>query len=106
MSLTRGHVYLAKLGTAEAKYWLVVSNNQRNARLDNTLVVRITSTDKYTSLPSVIAIPAGESLTGFVRCDSLTQVWPDEIIKFFCAFSPATMALVNDGLKASLGIPS
>lgn len=104
MTLVRGRVYLAKLGTAEAKYWLVVSNNHRNAALDNVLAVRITSTQKYENLPSVVQIPAGEALSGYVRCDTLTQVWPDEIIKDVCAFSSTTMNLVGEGLNATLGI--
>lgn len=104
MELLRGKVYLAALGTAQPKYWLVVSNNHRNANLDNVLVVRITSTQKYENLDSVVAIPSGEFLSGFVRCDSLTQVWREEIIREAGAFSPATMTLVSDGLKAALGI--
>ena len=54
-SLLRGRVYRAKLGNIEPKYYLVVSNNRRNAALDDVLVVRLTTTAKA-ALRSIVEL--------------------------------------------------
>jgi mRNA-degrading endonuclease toxin of MazEF toxin-antitoxin module len=106
VDLIRGRVYLANLqeGDEEPKYWLVVSNNQRNRAMRHSLAVRITSTRKYENLPSVVELPAGEPLSGFVRCDTLTWLYDDEPVKDVCALSRPALRLVEEGLKATLGI--
>ncbi|MGO1543587.1 MAG: type II toxin-antitoxin system PemK/MazF family toxin [Gulosibacter sp.] len=104
MELRRGRIYLAKLETDEPKYWLVVSNNQRNRAFRDALAVRITSTNKFTELDSVVPLPTGEILTGWVRCDSLTTMYEDEPIKDVGGLSPAAMRAVESGLRAALGM--
>ncbi len=104
--LRRGRVYLANLADegAEPKYWLVVSNNRRNSGLHNALAVRITSSPKYVDLDSVVAIPAGESLSGWVRCDDILHLFADDVMREIGAFTPRTMRAIGDGLKAALGL--
>ena len=46
-TLLRGRVYAAQLAHVEGeKYYLVVSNNRRNARLPQVLAVRLTTSAK------------------------------------------------------------
>lgn len=103
--LLRGQVYLADL-EGEPKYWLVVSPNPRNRAFGSALVVRLTTTNKYVELDSVVAIPAQESFQGWVRCDSLTIMYEDEPIKVVGALSVAGMRELEPGLKAALGLRS
>lgn len=104
MDLLRGRVYSAPLDMDEAKLWLVVSNNARNRGLRDALVVRLTTTAKYQDLDSVVAIPGGESVMGFVRCDSLTTMYEDEPEREVCALSSRAMKAVEAGLRATLGM--
>nr|WP_314844329.1 type II toxin-antitoxin system PemK/MazF family toxin [uncultured Microbacterium sp.] len=104
MELLRGHVYLAKLNTETPKYYVVVSNNQRNRSFGDALVVRVTSTDKYTELDSVVELPPGEFLTGWARCDNLTTLYDDEPIKDAGQFSANAMHAIEAGLRATLGM--
>lgn len=53
--LERGRVYAAVLGTLGEKYYLVVSNNQRNRNLDSVVAVRLTTSLKP-PLPSIVAL--------------------------------------------------
>lgn len=90
-SLLRGQVYRAKLGNTEPKYYLVVSNNRRNAALDDVLVVRLTTTAKPT-IPSIVdlqppraerAKPATDELQDSSRCQvpgrtALASAFPQE----------------------------
>ena len=48
--LTRGRIYVGDFGFGN-KYFLIVSNNRRNGKLDSVLAVRITTTSKQ-GLPS------------------------------------------------------
>lgn len=95
---------MAKLNTDEAKYYVVVSNNQRNRSFGDALVVRVTSTEKYTELDSVVELPAGEFLTGWVRCDNLTTLYDDEPIRDAGQFSANAMRAIESGLRATLGM--
>jgi mRNA interferase MazF len=99
----RGQVYRAKLGNAEPKYYLVVSNNRRNGALDDVLVVRLTTTPKP-SLPSIVELGPGEPLVGRACCDDITWMAPEEVQDYLGSLSPVTMARVNAGLLAALGL--
>lgn len=99
-------MYLANLSSegSEPKLWLVVSNNRRNSGLQNALAVRITTSPKYVDLDSVVSIPTGESLTGWVRCDDIVHLFADDVIREVTAFSPRTIRAVGSGLSAALGL--
>lgn len=100
----RGSVYLADLGAPEPKYWVVVSNNRRNKGLESVLAVRVTTTDRHRDLPTCIELPHGECLHGFVLCDSLTEMFEEDVVKRHGGFSPAAMAAIGKGLKAALDL--
>ena len=102
--LVRGRVYAATLAHLEGeKYFVVVSNNLRNAHLEQVLAARITTTLKP-ELPSIVVLPPGEAVTGRVICDDIVELYPDEIRRDLGALSAATMVRVGHGLRAALGI--
>lgn len=105
MTPLRGRVYAAvvneRLGE---KYYLVVSNNQRNRRLDDVLVVRLT-TSRKPALDSIIELtPADQPLVGRVLCDDIEALYADEITRELGALSPGTMRHVDDGLRVALSL--
>lgn len=101
----RGRIYAATLEHVGAeKYYVVVSNNARNRALASALVVRVTSTRKP-DLPSIVSIPAGEMFEGgYLVCDDITELYPDEVRIEMGAYGPRVMRLVDDALCAALGI--
>ena len=102
MTPVRGRVYWADLGYGR-KPWLVVSNNRRNARFDDCLVVRITTTAKPPDEPTVVRLTDEDQLAGWVVCDDVTSAYCDELTDAG-ALTRATMERVNDGLRAALAL--
>jgi len=104
-SLVRGRIYRARIaGLRHDKYFLVVSNNQRNRNLDSVLAVRFTTTPKP-DLPSIIEVPKSETLPGGrIVCDDIYELYDDEVRADMGALSPTTMQAVADGLKAALAL--
>ena len=104
--LVRGRVYSAVLQGLEdmgEKYFLVVSNNQRNRALDSVLAVRLTTTPKP-ALASIVEMGSSDPFTGRVVCDDIVELWPDEIRRDLGAVTPETMRDVGDGLRAALDL--
>jgi mRNA interferase MazF len=103
----RGRVYLAPLGPAsdaENKFWLCVSNNERNPRLDEFIAVRLTTT-RRPRLPTWVSLAAQDQpWTGSVACDDLGPIYRDQVIKDAGALSNATMRRVDRALLIVLGI--
>lgn len=103
----RGRIYLAPLGDesdAENKFWLCVSNNQRNPRLDEFIAVRLTTT-RRPSLPTWVALgPQDKPSTGSVACDDIGPIFRDQVVKDAGALSSATMRRVERALLIVLGI--
>lgn len=107
VQLFRGRAYLANLSNeaaAQPKIWVVVSNNGRNKGLENALAVRVTTTNKYTDLPSVVLLPDNEIVHGWVRCDDLTTIWEDEPIRELGGLTSAAMRVIESGLRGALGM--
>lgn len=102
--LTRGRVYAAKLGELDEKYYLVVSNNARNRNLGQVLAVRLTTSSKP-QLDSIVPLTKDDNFTGFVVCDDIIEIYPDEVRRDLGALSARTLGAVNRGLKAALAIP-
>jgi mRNA interferase MazF len=98
----RGRVYWADLGYGR-KPWLVVSNNRRNARFDDCLVVRITTTAKPPDEPTVVRLTSEDQLAGWVLCDDVTSAYRDELTDAG-ALTRTTMERVSDGLRAALAL--
>lgn len=103
--LVRGRVYRARpTGFRDDKFFVVVSNNSRNRQLESVLVVRFTTTPKP-ALRSVVEIPSSEVLGGGrVVCDDIYDLYEDEVRADIGALSVPTMAAVEDGLRAALGL--
>ncbi|MFI7003251.1 type II toxin-antitoxin system PemK/MazF family toxin [Nocardia sp. NPDC050175] len=101
---TRGQIYRADIGQG-AQPWLIVSNNRRNRQLPYLLAARITTTDKYASLPTMVPLTTGDPLVGFVVTDDLQQLHRDELEAHLGTVSPTTIMAVNSALKLVLAIP-
>jgi mRNA interferase MazF len=102
-SLLRGQVYRAKLDTAEPKYYLVVSNNRRNAALEDVLVVRLTTTRKP-AIPSIVELGHPEPFTGRACCDDITWMYESDVQEYLGALSPGAMSRIDAGLRAALAL--
>ncbi|MBK5217405.1 MAG: type II toxin-antitoxin system PemK/MazF family toxin [Propionibacteriales bacterium] len=85
------------------KPYLVVSNNPRNQAMQSFLAIRITTSRKPT-IPTVVELPPGEPVDGYVLCDELMMLWQDEVSGDVGALSPATMSRVDQGLKHALAL--
>ncbi|MEU7145482.1 type II toxin-antitoxin system PemK/MazF family toxin [Nocardia sp. NPDC046473] len=101
---TRGQIYRADIGQG-VKPWLIVSNNRRNRQLPYLLAVRITTTDKYASLPTMVPLTSDDPLVGYIVADDLQQLHRDELKAHLGAVSPTTIMAVNSALKLVLAIP-
>lgn len=103
-ALVRGRLYAAVIPPLEVeKYYLVVSNNRRNAGLGTALVVRLTTSPKP-ELPSIVVLPPGEALTGRVLCDDIEVMYLEDVRRSMGALSPPTMRAVGAALSAALGL--
>lgn len=102
--LLRGRVYAAKLSNITGeKYFVVVSNNQRNSKLPQVLAVRLTTSPKP-GIPSIVELDKGEVFLGRAVCDDIVELYEDEILRDLGALSPAAMSNLSTGLKAALSI--
>jgi mRNA interferase MazF len=104
--MLRGRVYGALLSGLEdlgEKYYLVASNNRRNSALDSVLAVRLTTSMKP-QIPSIVETDPGDPFVGRVLCDSVVELWDDEVRRDLGALSPQTMRRVADGLRAAFAI--
>lgn len=102
--LLRGRVYAAKLSNLKSeKYFLVVSNNQRNAYLPQVLAIRLTTSPKP-NIPSIVELGNGETFNGRAVCDDIVELYEDEIIRDLGALSPKAMSAIANGLKAALAL--
>jgi mRNA interferase MazF len=97
----RGQVFRVDLGYGP-KYWVVLSNNQRNRHLDTVIAARLTTTGKRAHLPTVVELAPDDPLVGFVLCDDLVQPYRDELANKVGALSPGTMASISGALRIVL----
>lgn len=99
----RGCVYRADLGYG-LKPFLVVSNNTRNQKLNDCLVVRLTTSTKP-DLPSIVKLEAADApLIGYVCCDDIGPAYRDELKERVGALSLPSMMRVSAALRAALAI--
>jgi mRNA interferase MazF len=101
--LLRSRVYAAELGDCGEKYYLVVSNNNRNRALGTVSAVRLTTSAKP-PIPSIVELGPPEVFDGRVVCDDIVEIWADEVTRDLGALSPQAMAEVGRGLAAALGV--
>ncbi len=104
-TIYRGRIYGAVLTERLGeKYYLVVSNNRRNAKLDSVLAIRLTTTPKP-DLDSIVALsPTDGPWTGSALADDIVEIYRDEITRELGALPPATIRRVNDALRAALDL--
>ncbi|MET9260944.1 type II toxin-antitoxin system PemK/MazF family toxin [Amycolatopsis sp. NPDC004079] len=102
----RGQIYRVDIGEHGPKPYVVVSNNQRNRRLDTVLAVRVTTTDK-SKIPTAVPLSGLDPLVGYALADDITEIWKDELEQgtYLGALSPKTVLKLNDALAQALGIP-
>lgn len=104
MNVVRGQVVQAHIGLDEPKLLVVVSNNGRNRSLDTVLGVRVTTTPPRRSQASIVAIPDGEGVHGWARCDDIEWIEQEGVLKVVTALSPNTMLAINTGLRSALAL--
>jgi mRNA interferase MazF len=102
----RSQVFFVDLGsTIGRKPFVIVTNNRRNKVLDTVLGVRITTTNRNTHIDTVV--PLGRDcgdLSGWALCDDVEKLWTDELSAPAGTIGPRTMAAINNGLMAALGL--
>lgn len=102
--LVRGRVYAALIiGIDTEKYFVVVSNNRRNAALPSALAVRITSSVKP-AIATIIELSMNDPVQGRVLCDDIVEIYGDEVRRDLGALSPTTMQSIGRGLKFALSL--
>ena len=93
---------------------LVVQNDLNNQRLDDTIVVTITSRTRYvaaepTQLLIDVSTPAGRQsgllFTSAVQCENILTVDTSFVLRKIGNLPPDVMQQVNECLKAALEIP-
>lgn len=102
----RGQVFHVDLDGIGPHYWLIVSNNQRNAHLHDILSVMITTTPPRSPRASYVPLAKGQDpFEGWVRCDDIGPLFRDELGPVQGSLSPGTMRLVDAGLAFALSLP-
>ncbi|EWM12963.1 type II toxin-antitoxin system PemK/MazF family toxin [Kutzneria sp. 744] len=102
--IVRGHVYGAELGDLPEKYYLAVSNNQRNHVLDSFLAVRL-STARKPALDTIVQLEAVDTpWTGRILCDDIVTVYRDEVTRDMGPLRQAAMLQVSQALRNALAL--
>jgi mRNA-degrading endonuclease toxin of MazEF toxin-antitoxin module len=102
----RGQVFHVALDGIGPHYWLVVSNNLRNAHLNDVVVVMFTTTPPRSPRPSYVPLDkAQDGFDGWVKCDDIGPLFKDELGPVKGTLSRATMRLVDSGLAHALALP-
>jgi mRNA interferase MazF len=118
MTFQRGDVVLVKYPFADGvgsktRPALVIQCDENNARLDNTIIVQITSRTNLarmvvTQLLIEIATPVGKQSgllnDSAVSCENLYTVRQDIVIRKIGSLPNATMQQIDECLKSSLGL--
>jgi mRNA interferase MazF len=104
--MLRGRIYRAHLTHIGAdKFFLVVSNNQRNRAFRQVLAARLTTTTPREPRAAMVSLGDREVMTGWVSCDDIETVYDDEVRADLGALTAAAMRRVEAGLRAALGMP-
>ncbi len=102
----RGQVFHADIEGIGPHFWLVVSNNSRNAHLLDVLTVMITSTPPRTPRPSYVPLTKEQDyFEGWVKCDDIGSLRKDALGPANGSISRPTMRLVDIGLAYALSLP-
>jgi mRNA interferase MazF len=102
----RGQVFHVDIHGAGPHYWLVVSNNKRNANLSDVLAVQLTTTAPRSPRLSYVPLAKGrDPFEGWVKCDGIGPLLRDRLGPVKGALSPDTMRRVDAGLAFALNLP-
>lgn len=102
----RGQVFHVDAQGAGRHYWLIVSNNKRNANLSDVLAVQLTTTAPRSPRTSYVPLAKGrDPFEGWVKCDGIGPVLSDRLGPVKGALSPDTMRRVDAGLAFALNLP-
>jgi mRNA-degrading endonuclease toxin of MazEF toxin-antitoxin module len=103
----RGQIFHIDEEGVGPHYWLVVSNNRRNAHLSQVLTVMLTTTPPRSPRPSHVPLAKGQdSFEGWANCDDIGPHDRAELGPVRGALSPPTMRRVDAGLAFALGLPA
>ena len=103
----RGQIFHVDEEGVGPHYWLVVSNNRRNAHLRNVLSVMLTTTPPRSPRASCVPLDKKQdSIEGWVNCDDIGPHYGSQLGPVQGALSPATMRRVEAGLAAALRLPA
>jgi mRNA interferase MazF len=102
----RGQVFHVDLDGIGPHYWLVISNNLRNAHLHDVLTVMITTTPPRSPRTSYVPLTKGrDAFEGWVKCDDIGPLFRHELGPVKGSLSPGTMRMVDLGLAFALNLP-
>ena len=102
----RGQVFRVDLPGSGPHYWVVVSNNARNAHLKDVLATMITTTPPRSPRPSYVALSRDlDPFDGWVKCDNIGPLEKDRLGAVQGGLSRPTMRLVDNGLAYALSLP-
>ena len=102
----RGQVFHVDVEGVGPHYWLIVSNNQRNAHLRDVLAVMLTTTAPRVARVSYVPLAKEEDpFEGWVKCDDIGPLYRDELGSVKGVLSPGTMRRVDAGLAFALSLP-
>jgi len=82
---------------------LIVSNDGRNAQLDNYLAVRITTSQPIPGVRAQVPRERGPAV-GRARCDDILIVYLDELKRHLGNISILDLQNVDEGLRAALAL--
>lgn len=101
----RGQIWWANVGLPENKRFVIVSNNVRNAKLNDVLGARLTTADKP-DIPSIVRFVPGE--VSEARCcviaDDIVPLFKRDLVQTIGALAPGQMSRVDEALKAALDL--
>ena len=102
----RGQVFHVDVEGVGPHYWLIVSNNGRNANLSDVLAAMLTTTAPRSPRVSYVPLAKGQDpFEGWVKCDDIGPLFRDRLGLVKGALSPGTMRLVDAGLAFALNLP-
>ncbi|HVS28956.1 MAG TPA: type II toxin-antitoxin system PemK/MazF family toxin [Solirubrobacteraceae bacterium] len=106
MSVSRGAVWWAAIPTLGDRPVVVVSAQALNRALGEVTVARVTAVDRERSIPSFVALEAGEVLPArsFVICHNLFTLPTSELRKQIGTLTADRMLEVEDALRQALDL--